>query len=300
HPLIPDRNRPAGAEGKVTYFEPSAYWVVRTREHQLASLYPVVTSLLVSPLYVPAVIWLNADGWEQPQVDRVGELMEKVSASFLASIASVLMFLVLRRDGFRWSLPLAIGFAFGTNTWMISSQALWQHGTGELLVALALLLVVVPSSPIRTALLGAVCVFMVANRPPDGIIAVAIILFAVWSRRRGALWLLAGASVPLCALLYYNLDFIGHLAGGYALGKAPNRDFFKLNWSGMAGLMISPARGLLVFSPFLVFVPIGLIQRLRAPNSKWLAVALSLAFAAQFLLYSQADWRAGVSWGPRW
>src|SRR5262249_46867301 len=179
HPLIPDRNRPAGAEGKVTYFEPSAYWVVRTREHQLASLYPVVTSLLVSPLYVPAVIWLNADGWEQPQVDRVAELMEKVSASFLASIASVLMFLVLRRDGFRWSLPLAIGFAFGTNTWMISSQALWQHGTGELLVALALLLVVVPSSPIRTALLGAVCVFMVANRPPDGIIAVAIILFAV-------------------------------------------------------------------------------------------------------------------------
>jgi len=300
HPLIPDRNRPAGAEGKVTYFEPSAYWVVRTREHQLASLYPVVTSLLVSPLYVPAVIWLNADGWEQPQVDRVAELMEKVSASFLASIASVLMFLVLRRDGFRWSLPLAIGFAFGTNTWMISSQALWQHGTGELLVALALLLVVVPSSPIRTALLGAVCVFMVANRPPDGIIAVAIILFAVWSRRRGALWLLAGATVPLCALLYYNLDFIGHLAGGYALGKAPNRDFFKLNWSGMAGLMISPARGLLVFSPFLVFVPIGLIQRLRAPNSKWLAVALSLAFAAQFLLYSQADWRAGVSWGPRW
>ena len=250
HSMIEEQNRPAGAEGKVTYFEPWAYWTIRTREHQLASLYPVVTPLLVAPLYVPAVIWLNRNGWEQPQIDRVAELMEKISASLLASIASVIMYLVLRRDGGRWSLPLAIAFAFGTNTWMISSQALWQHGTGELLIALALLLVVARGSPIRTALLGAVCVLMAANRPPDGLIAGAIILFTFWSRRRSALWLLAGAALPLAVLLYYNLDFIGHVAGGYALGKNPNTAFFNLNWSGVAGLLVSPTRGLLVFSPF--------------------------------------------------
>jgi hypothetical protein len=300
HSMTAPQNRPAGADGKVTYFEPWAYWTVRTREHQLASLYPVVTPLLVAPLYAPAAIWLNRHGWEQPQIDRVAELMEKISASLLASIASVIMYLVLRRDGVRWGFPLAIAFAFGTNTWMISSQALWQHGTGELLIGLALLLVVATGSPIRIALLGAVCVLMAANRPPDGLIAGAFLLFTVWSRRRNALWLLAGAAVPLAALLYYNLDFIGHVAGGYALGKGANKDFFKLNWSGVAGLLVSPTRGLLVFCPFLVFVPLGLIQRFRTSNSKGLAVALSVAVAAQFLLYSQADWRAGVSWGPRW
>ena len=142
--------RPAVADGKVIYFDPPAYWMTRTRQDQLASLYPVVTPLLVAPLYVPAVIWLNAHGWEQPQIDRMAEVMEKLSASFLASVASVLMYLVLRRDGSRWSLPLALAFAFGTNTWMISSQALWQHGTGELLIALALLLVLAPASPVRT------------------------------------------------------------------------------------------------------------------------------------------------------
>ncbi|HVQ38539.1 MAG TPA: hypothetical protein VMS31_13470, partial [Pyrinomonadaceae bacterium] len=293
--------RPPAADGKVTYFEPRAYWLIRTRrQNQLASLYPIVAPLLVAPLYFPAVKWLDAHGWEQPHVDRVAELMEKVSASLLASIASVLMYLVLRRDGSRWSLPLALVFAFGTNTWMISSQALWQHGTGELLIALALLVIVAPASPIRTAILGAACVLMAANRPPDGLIAGAFVLFTVWSRRRGALWLLAGAAVPLAAVLYYNLDFIGHIAGGYAIAKDPNRKFFQLDWAGMAGLLVSPTRGLLVFSPFLVFIPVGLIQRLRAPTSRGLAVALSLAVAAQFLLYSQADWRAGVSWGPRW
>ena len=95
------------------------------------------------------------------------------------------------------------------------------------------------------------------------LIAGAIVLFIVWSRRRGALWLLAGAVVPLAALLYYNLNFIGNLAGGY--GLAAHKEFVRLNLSGMAGLLVSPARGLLVFSPFLVFIPVGLIQRLRAP-----------------------------------
>ena len=300
HSMITDWKRPASPDGKVNYFEPWAYWMVRTRHNQLASLYPVVTSLLVAPLYLPAVVWLNAHGWEQPQIDRVAELMEKLSASILASIASVLMYLVLCRDGTRWSLPLAVAFAFGTNTWMISSQALWQHGTGELLIALALLLVVARASPMRTALLGAVSVFMAANRPPDALVAGAIVLFIVWSRRRNALWLLAGAAVPLAALLYYNLNFIGHIAGGYALAKPPNKEFFQLSWSGVPGLLVSPARGLLIFSPFLVFIPVGLIQRLRSPGSKGLAVALSFAVVAQVLLYSQADWRAGVSWGPRW
>jgi hypothetical protein len=209
------------------------------------------------------------------------------------------MYLVLRRERNRWSLPLAMVFAFGTNTWMISSQALWQHGTGELLIALALLLVVASASPLRTALLGAVCVFMAANRPPDGLIAGAIILFTVWSLRARALWLLAGVAVPLAALLYYNLIFIGHVAGAYALGKPPD-SFYQPGWSGVPGLLVSPARGLLVFSPFLVFIPMGLIQRLRDPGSRVLAVALSFAVAAQLLLYSQVDWRAGASWGPRW
>ncbi|HXJ77416.1 MAG TPA: hypothetical protein VMS64_01940 [Candidatus Methylomirabilis sp.] len=298
--MIPERNRPAGVVGKVAYLEPWAYWMVRTHQHQLASLYPVVTPLLVSPLYLPAVFWLDAHGWEQPQVDRVAELMEKLSASLLASVVSVLMFLVLRRDGSRWSLPFALVFAFGTNTWMTSSQALWQHGPGELLVTLALLLVVAPASPLRLALLGAVCVFMAANRPPDGLLAGAFFLYTVWRGKRSVLWLSAGAALPLAALLYYNVVFIGNIAGGYAMAQ-PSANFFSQSvWSGLAGLLVSPTRGLLVFSPFLVFTPMGLIERLRTSSSRGLAVALSFAVVAHMLFYSLADWRAGASWGPRW
>jgi hypothetical protein len=299
HPTIFPRHRPVNDVGKAVYFEPAAYWLIRTRDHALASFYPVVTPLLVAPLYVPAVLWLDSHGWEQPNVDRVAEWMEKLAASILAAAASVLVFLMLRREGNRWSLPLAIAFAFGTNTWMISSQALWQHGTGEVLIALAMLLVLAPASAARIALLGTVCVLMAANRPPDALIAAAIGLFVVYRSWRSAAWLIAGAVVPMAALLYYNIGFMGDLAGGYGLVKPPD-EFFQSNWWGLAGLLVSPTRGLLVFSPFLFFIVVGLMRRLRSPDTRALAVALGLAVVGQILLYAQVDWRAGTSWGPRW
>ena len=299
HSTIAPRYRPANDEGKAAYFEPWTYWLIRTRQHELASFYPVMTPLLVAPLYVPAVLKLNEEGWEQPQLDRIAEWMEKLAASILAAAASVLVFLMLRREGNRWSLPLALAFAFGTNTWMISSQALWQHGTGELLIALAMLLVLGQATSLRLALLGAVCVLMAANRPPDALVAGALGLFVVCRHGYRSAWLIAGAAVPLVALAYYNLGFMGHLAGGYGLTKPP-KDFFQGDWWGLAGLLVSPTRGLLVFSPFLIFVVAGLRQRLRSPDSRGLAMALSLAVVAQIVLYAHGDWRAGESWGPRW
>ena len=299
HPMRVDENRPEATIENVDYFEPPADWIVRTRHNHLASLYPVVTPLLVAPLYLPAVIWLNAHGWEPPNVDYIAEIMEKISASILASLATVVMYLCLRRDSGRWSLPLAVAFAFGTNTWMTSSQALWQHGTAQLLIALALLLALSAKSPMYIAALGAVVVLMAANRPPDALVAGAFVVFVIWSRRRNALWLLAGAAAPAAALLYYNVFFIGHLVGAYALAPSRPRSFFQVGLSGIPGLLVSPSRGLLIFSPFLTIVPLGLMNRLRSQSSRVLAASLGSAVAAQIVLYSQVDWRAGVSWGPR-
>ena len=302
HPLTApeEQTAPPGTDGHVNTFSPHAYWLVRNREGGLASLYPVVAPLLVAPLYLPAHLYLKSQGYEQPDVDRVAELMEKLTASLLATIASVLMFLLLRREGNRWAFPLAAAFAFGTNTWMISSQGLWQHGSGELLVTLGLFLAVGRGSPWRLASLGFVCVLIAANRPPDAIIAAALFLYAVWRAPRDLKWLLAGAALPLAALVAFNLAFIGNLVGGYAGAEGGGKHFFHVDLAGPAGLLLSPGRGLLIFTPFLIFVGVGLAQRLKDPATRRLAIALSVAVVLQLIVYSQTDWRAGVSWGPRW
>ncbi|WP_158859832.1 hypothetical protein, partial [Rhodoplanes serenus] len=42
----------------------SAYWIVRGRNDHAVSLYPVVTPVVVAPLYLPAVLYLDARGWD--------------------------------------------------------------------------------------------------------------------------------------------------------------------------------------------------------------------------------------------
>ncbi len=294
-----DAGPPPVAEGGVP-FAPDTYWTIRTREGRLGSLYPIVAPLLVAPLYLPGHLWLNAHGRSQPHLDRVAEMMEKLSASLLAALACVLMFVLLRREGHRWALPLTLAFAFGTNTWMISSQALWQHGSGEVLVLLGMLLALARPTPRRLALLGLVCVLMAANRPPDALTAGALLAFAVWRRPGDVRWLALGGVLPLVALLAYNLGFIGNLVGGYAGKEHGGRNFLHADPLGPAGLLISPTRGLFVFTPFLVFVGVGLRQRLRDPRTRRAAILLGTAATAQLLFVSQTDWRAGVSWGPRW
>jgi hypothetical protein len=50
HLMIQDRKQSAIADGTVPYFEPQAYWMIYTRHNQRASLYPLVTPLLVALL----------------------------------------------------------------------------------------------------------------------------------------------------------------------------------------------------------------------------------------------------------
>lgn len=307
----------AASEGRLV---PS--WLATNAAGHWLSVYPVVLPLVASPLYVPAVAYLEWKGWETSRVQRVARIMEKATASVLAAVAVALMYVLLRRRaGRRAALLLAAVFAFGTTTWMISSQAMWQHGVGEILMIAALLVLTAPCTPARALAAGALCALMVANRPPDVILAAGFAVFAFfWAGWRRALLVLAGGALPLALLLVYNLGMIGSLAGGYLrqgsqlsggahapagaaaqIAAALSAITGNRMASGLAGILFSPARGLLVFSPFLLFVPLGFRRTLvPARRDRELTLCLAVAAAVQVALYSKGDWRAGYSWGPRW
>jgi hypothetical protein len=276
------------------------YWIVAGRAGHSLSLYPVVLPLLVAPLYAPAVGYLYLRGWDEPRLLRVAAVMEKLAASLLAAAASALVYLLLRRRAPPAdALLLALAFAFGTDTWVIGSQALWQHGLAELLLIGVLLLLTGPCTVRRALAAGILCGLIAGNRPPDALLAGALLLYGIrWAGRR-APWLAAGAAVPLGLVLAYNLAAAGSLTGGYGI---PHRgDFFRNGLlEGVAGLMLSPARGLLVFSPFLLLVPAAFWRGLRDRGARALTLAAGGAVLAQVLFYAKADWRAGYAWGPRW
>jgi hypothetical protein len=292
--------------------QPNPYWIVMGRGGHAISLYPVVLPVLVAPLYLPAVGYLHVRGWTEQRLDRTARVMEKLIASLLAASSAALLYLLLRRRAEpRDALLLTLAFAFGTTTWVISSQALWQHGLAELLAVGALLLLTGPCTPSRALAAGILCGLIAANRPPDAILAVALGLYGLWWARRrppalrslGLPLLVAGAALPLGLVLAYNLGVTGSVAGGYGLpGKAT---FFQHPLlTGVAGLLFSPTRGLFIFSPFLAFLPLCFRDALGVSGARararGLTLALGIAVALQVLLYAKTDWRIGFCWGPRW
>lgn len=279
----------------------TAFWMLHLPDGRLMSLYPITVPVVVAPLYVPAVLYLHLRGWTEARVDFVARVMEKLTASFLAALSAGLMYLLLRRRAaMRTALLLTFAYALGTTTWVISSQALWQHGLAELLAIAALLLVTGPCTTPRAIALALACGVLAGNRPPDAILAAAIGLYAlVWAGRRRALLLAVVAALPILLVLFYNMSSVHRLGGGYALAGTP-QFFSHPLFEGLAGILVSPTRGLFVFSPFLLAILLVWRYLPRGRDERLLAAALGAAIVLQLVLYAKTDWRSGMSWGPRY
>jgi hypothetical protein len=277
-----------------------AFWLLHRPGGRIMSLYPITEPLLVTPLYVPAVTYLRLTGWSGMRLDYIAKVMEKLTASLLAALSASLLYLLLRRRTTQSiALVLTAAYAFGTTTWVVSSQALWQHTIAGVLVIAAMLLLTAPFTVRRAVGVALLCGVIACNRPPDIVLAAALGAYALlWAGRRYALLLAAVAALPMLVVLFYNVRFGGNVAGGYGVIGGV-RFFNHPLLPGIAGILISPARGLFVYSPFLLFLALAFAHRPRNDDRR-LTIALIAGVAAQIALYAKADWRSGLSWGPRY
>jgi hypothetical protein len=297
HTLVLDPVARLAAQGRPLE---RAFWMQTAPSGHIISLYPVVQPVLLAPLYLPAVHYLDRHGWTDWQLHHLAMVMEKLSASLLAALSASLLFLLLRRRATQSvAVLLTVAYALGTTTWMISSQALWQHGMGQLLIVGLLLFLTAPSTAPRAIAAGLLCGLIAGNRPPDAILAAALGVFGLfWAGGRRSILFVAAAALPMGLVLFYNLSMAEHIAGAY--GRAGDKTFLQHDMlPGLAGLLFSPTRGLFVFSPFLLFLVFGWRSWWSSPRDRGLTIAMTIGIFLQLLLYSKADWRAGISWGPR-
>ncbi|RAZ85638.1 hypothetical protein DPM33_28395 [Mesorhizobium hawassense] len=294
--VVAQGRQPPAVQGKGS----SAYWILKGRDGHFVSQYPLAVPVMIAPAYLPVIKYLQARNWNPLLLDRVARAMEKLCASLLAAASVALFYLLLRRRSTpRIAALLTLLYAFGTTTWVISSQALWMHGLAELLVVVTMLLITGRCSPARAAAAGFLCALIAVNRQPDAVLAASLGLYGLWwAGRRIPLLVIAGL-IPVGLVVAYNLDVVGNLAGAYALvGRSHDYNYNVIE--GIAGLLFSPMRGLFVFSPFLLFVPLFLAPILRDAKMRGLTIAMLCAIVVQVVLYAFVDWRQGVSWGPRW
>lgn len=262
---------------------------------RLLSRFSPVPALLAVPVYAIPV-WLGLD----PRADTV-RLLEKIAAAAIVSASVAVLYLALAAlVSAGWAAAIALVYALGTPSFSMSSQALWEHGAGQLFVASTLLLLVKAKANERLAdLAGLTLALAVVTRIANVSFALPIAVYVARAHTRRLPRFVAWALPPLAAQLLYQHVYFGSIF-------RHGREGFLAPWvwrtplgEGLAGLLVSPGRGLFVFSPVLVLVIPGMVLAWRRGPSllRYLTVAAGLFT----LLYAKfAYWWAGWVYGPRY
>ena len=233
------------------------------------------------------------------QVDAAGEaLVGKALAALLAALAAGALFAAVARrhgtDEARWAgLLLALG-----TTLAAAAQSWSGEAAATCAVAVAVLLLVrseVEEDIRPAARAGLPLGLAVALQPSAAALALVLVVAVLGRGRRAGLlvlaWLAPGVLLALASL-----------ATSPSTPSSPS--------PGAAALVVSPAKGALVFAPVALVGIAGLVRALRAPArrlwdqplpGRFLPVACGLAAVAHFASLAVAGgWAAGDFWGPRW
>jgi len=287
------------------------YFVRKSHGHWM-STYPIVTPVVVTPLYVLPAWWLSRQSPPLYPYSRffvlIADTMEKLSASLIAATSGALLFLAFRKIASRnVSLAVALIYGLASNTWAISSQALWRHGLTELSFAFLLwALFRAPDSPSAPFWAGLALTVATANKPLEAVLIMAFPLYFVARREwKNSLLFLAPPVVLGSLLLAFNLHFFAKLVGGYGMphfssGGVTHFPFWARLGTGLAGSMVSPSRGLLVYTPWVAFAFWGAGRLWKEKSPGW-SRTLIVALAAIWVVQVDGEvWWGGWCFGPRY
>jgi uncharacterized membrane protein len=255
---------------------------------------------------------LAAAGWVPSRLSN-GAVYAKVSASLLVTLAVVFVFFAARwRTTDTWAALVALGFGLGTNAWPAASQALWGHETVLAGLALAVLCLAPETGRLKTSRLWIAAAGLGIAGAARYQVAPVIVLLAcsVIVRRRRARDVLTLLPIAACAaaMVGLNLAWFGHPLGAMVELEAAlhprihgvSGPISDAPLTGALGLLVSPSRGLLIFSP-VVLVALAGFGAMRKEgwrsDLRWCA----LAAAAQMALYAcYSVWWGGYTYGPRY
>ncbi len=228
-------------------------------------------------------------------------LVTRIAAATFAGSSVAFMYLALGSVApTRIALYLTFAYAFGTSILSIASQYLFEHPASVALVALALLLLVRGSSA-TVGVAGLALGLAVLVRPMNAFVAVAVLAYVAHRRRERLATFVSWSLGPAVFLALYDaLAFGSPLAVPRALA---GQSFGAPLVPNLVGLLVSPSRGLLIFSPFLALAvaALGWAWPGEADDTRWLLRYSSLAVLANFLFFaSYALWWGGDSYGPRY
>jgi hypothetical protein len=261
------------------------------------SSFPPGTPLLAAPLaylYGLAVPEFAAD------VEKHHEQAELFIASLITAAAVVLIYGIGRASlSVARSAVLALVFAFATPAWSTTSRALWQHGASLLIISAALLvLTAARRRPRLVPLVGVLLVFSFVIRPTNAISVLVLTIYVFLEHRNYFVGYLLGAALVAIPFLALNQRLYGSLLAPYYMPTRIGAGGTLLG--ALAGHLVSPSRGLLIFSPVLLFSVVGVALKAARRTLTRLDWSLLIILGLHWLVISAfPKWWGGWSYGPR-
>jgi hypothetical protein len=266
------------------------------------SSYPIGGPLLVSPLYVPLAFLVRH--WDAESLVIAARIGGKCAAAAVTALSAVLLLLLLKRiTTARWAWFLTFIYALATTTWSISSQALWQHGPAELVIVGAFLCLELWTQNRQAErwlwLCGLCAAAAFIIRPTSLVLLPAIVAAALVAKAALAqhIRLLAAPLLGGLLLAGYNYYVFDHVSGGYAVGLLSGSVV-----AGLAGVFVSPGRGLLIYTPVALFALFAFAPAASAARRRYqplLAAAVVFILLDSYAIASSVIWWGGYCWGPR-
>jgi hypothetical protein len=277
------------------------------------SAYPLVTPVLVTPLYILPYLALAVLHVPPDMNNSIFFLvvfaMEKISASIIASLSVVVFFAGMKKlVSAKTAMITSLIFAFGTSIWSINSQALWQHGLVALFLTLIFFFIVKNEEKeqvLNYIFLGLCSGLLALSRPSDMILVIPAVVYIFYKSypgnvKSGLAYCLA-AIVGALPFIAYNMSVFHSLFGGYNNSLA-SFEFDSQILVHFIGLLFSPNRGLFIFTPVALLAVFGILRISSVPN-RGLRLALysfAVSLVLEITVYAAFQfWWGGDTYGPR-
>jgi hypothetical protein len=242
----------------------------------------------------------TADG----QYNLAGEVMvEKLLAALLMASLVVVFFrtATLMLDWY-WSAIIAIGAGLGTSLWSTASRGMWAHTWEMMLGGIVMYLLLAGATQrfsIRPVLLATLLSWMFFVRPVGAIPALAVGIYILICRRRELLPYVVTGGFWLAAFVGYSMRIFGTMVPFYYLSNDPHGMGIHF-MQGLHGILLSPSRGIFVYSPVLALVLYLLARNWRSITDRALTIlAISNIAAIGIAIATHPEWWGGNSYGPR-
>jgi hypothetical protein len=285
---------------------------VITANGHLYSYYPIATPVLAAP-----IIWLGDKyfSWRNDtdfltylskhKPNETTAKFEELIASLISALGAIFIFLMARQslDVIR-SLLITFIFAFSTSMWSTASRALWQHGTAVLFVSIAIYLVILVEKNKRAIpFLGATLAFAYISRSTTSLVVIFISLYMLINSWKYLIRYTLGFIAVMLPYVAYNWTTYGNILPPNSYQLFQKLTTLPRFLEAMAGTLISPSRGLFIFSSIFLFSIYGMVIRAKHGQLSWRRIdpyLIGIIIGHWLIVSSFYDWDGSWSLGPRY